>query len=501
MKLQQYLDSLGSLAVEVRGDPQTPIAGATANSRDVRPGWLFIAIPGSRADGTRYVPDALKRGAAAVAATVPVDLPPHVPFIRVAAAYPAAARLAETCRGRPADRMRLYGITGTKGKTTIAYLLRAMLRAAGRKTGMIGTVEYDLGDGAPLEADRTTPPPFELQDFFSRMVGNGVTDVVIETSSHALDQRRPGTARFAGAVFTNLTGDHMDYHKTMDRYYAAKKVLFTDYLAPGAPAVINIDDPAGKRLAAELAALANGPELVTVGRDPQARARLCEVRTTIGSTCFALEMDGRRRVFASPLNGMFNVYNLAAAAAFGLFLGLPEDPLRAALTSCTGAPGRLQPVHSSGGRFHAFVDYAHTDDSLRNVLSTLRGLEPRRLVVVFGCGGDRDRTKRPRMGRVAAEFADRVILTSDNPRSEDPLAILEEIRQGVPTACDCRVLPDRREAIRAAAADLEDSDVLVVAGKGHESYQEIKGQKFPFDDVRELRIALDLRADGAAKTV
>ncbi len=496
-RLRQYLDHLGDLALEVRGDPDTPVSGATADSREVKPGGLFVAIPGQKIDGATFIPAALSAGAAIVAAAQPVELPPGVPFILVRDPYRAAGRIAEVAWDFPARQLRLHGVTGTKGKTTTAYLLRAIFRSAGLRTGMIGTVEYDTGTGVPREADRTTPTPFLLQALFRDMVNNQVTDAVLEVSSHALDQHRPGTVPFAGGLFTNLTGDHMDYHLTDENYFAAKRRLFTEYLPAGAPAVINVDDAKGVELARELAVLPGGPRVLPYGRHPDgAAACIREVRTSIGSTCFRLEFDGRERVFASPLNGMFNVYNLAGAVTYALAWGVPEDRIRIALTTCIGAPGRLQPVTSSDGRFTAFVDYAHTDDSLKNVLSTLRGLNPRRLIVLFGCGGERDVTKRPRMGAVAAEFADRILLTSDNPRGENPDAILAGIRAGIPAGCACEVIPNRREAIRAAVSDLTAEDVLILAGKGHESYQEICGVKYPFNDVTELRLALDRLVKG-----
>jgi UDP-N-acetylmuramoyl-L-alanyl-D-glutamate--2,6-diaminopimelate ligase len=493
--LSRCLEQLGPLLLAVRGDPGLVLHGAGCDSRTVRPGWLFVAIPGSREDGLRYVPAALQAGAVAVAAEREPSLPPGIAFLHVSAAYPAAACLAECAHGEPARRLRLLGITGTKGKTTSAYLLRDLLRAAGRRVGMIGTVEYDLG-ACSLPADRTTPPPFLLQELLGRMVENGLEDAVLEVSSHALDQRRPGRARFAGALFTNLTGDHADYHPTPEDYYQAKKRLFSEYLAPGAPAVINIDPappwpPAGARLAAELRAAGAPADVLTFGRDPAAEAQLLDVDCSLGGSRFAVALAGRRYAFRSPLLGAFNAYNLGAAATLALRLGVPDDVVRDTVARFTGAPGRLQALPAAGGAT-VFVDYAHTDDALRNVLETLRALRPRRLLLLFGCGGDRDRTKRPRMGAVAARLADRLYLTSDNPRTEDPAAILADIRAGMPPGAGRVEEPDRRAAIRRAVADLGPGDILLVAGKGHESYQEIGAEKLPFDDVAEVRTALRL---------
>jgi UDP-N-acetylmuramoyl-L-alanyl-D-glutamate--2,6-diaminopimelate ligase len=498
LPLRAYLEGLGPLLLAFRGDPAAPIAGATADSRQVRPGCLFVAIPGHQADGSRFVPQALAAGATAIAAATPLELPPDIAFLQIAEPYPAAGRIAETAAGHPARHLRLWGVTGTKGKTTTAYLLRAILQAAGRATGMIGTVEYDLGNGERLVADRTTPPPFELQALFSRLRANGATDVAIEASSHALDQRRLGTATFAGAIFTNLTGDHMDYHPTPEHYYQAKKRLFRESLAPAAPAIINLDDPTGERLARELRTERPDLRLVTFAlANPAAALPLRELRTGLAGTHFTLDWDGRPLPIASPLNGRFNALNLAGAALLARAAGCPEDAIRRALATCPGAPGRLEAVPGTGNDCAVYIDYAHTDDSLRNVLQTLRDLHPRRLLALFGCGGDRDRTKRPRMGRVAAELADHLFLTSDNPRTEEPAAIIAEIRAGIPAAAQApgrlTLIPDRREAIRRAVAALQPGDILLIAGKGHEPYQEIAGVKHPYSDFAEVAAALQPR--------
>ncbi len=485
--LRQYLDHLGSLLLEFRGDRERLLNGATCDSREVRPGWLFLAVHGHRQDGAQYLQQALASGAVAVAADHALDLPPEVAFLRITEPYPAAARLAETMHEYPARRLRLLGVTGTNGKTTSVYLLRDILAAAGRRPGMIGTVEYDLGE-RHLEADRTTPPAFLLQELFREMTEHAVQDVAIEVSSHALDQRRPGTSRFAGAIFTNLTGDHADYHRTMENYFAAKRVLFTEYLEAGAPAVVNIDDFWGKRLARELQAANPALNLITFGLAAGARARLIQSETTVRGSRLTIGLDGRQYRFESPLIGAFNGYNIGEVATLALSLGLGEDGVRRAVAACRGAPGRLEAVRTATG-IVAFVDYAHSDDALRNVLQTLRLLQPRRLLVVFGCGGDRDRSKRPRMGRIAAELADRVYLTSDNPRTEDPQAILAEIRAGVPAGRDVLEKPDRREAIRLAVAEARPGDILLIAGKGHETYQEVNGVKTHFHDVEEVQSA------------
>ncbi len=489
--LRTYRDALGTLCTALHGDPETPIAGACTDSRRVRPGDLFCAIPGAREDGSRYAGDAVRAGARAVAAVRLLDLPAGIPQLVVSDAYAAAGRIAECAAGYPARRLRLLGVTGTNGKTTCAYLLRHLLRARGLTAGMVGTVCYDLG-AREVQADRTTPMPDELQDLFGRMLEGGCTWAVLEMSSHALVQHRAGTARFAGALFTNLTGDHLDYHRTMPEYFAAKTLLFTEYLEAGAPAVINVEGDYGRRLAALLGA-GGTCRVVTVG-SANADCVWRDVRLGVDRCRFLLRLGGEEVLVESPLIGQHNVANLACAAALAHACGMAAPAVAEALRSCRGAPGRLQAILSPRG-VAAYVDYAHTDDALDNVLRALRALGPRRLLVVFGCGGDRDRTKRPRMAAAAAQLADRLYVTSDNPRTEDPQAIIAEILAGIPPGTPLHTDPDRRAAIRKAVADAEPGDIILVAGKGHEPYQEVRGVKYPFDDVREVRLAMGLDAE------
>jgi UDP-N-acetylmuramoyl-L-alanyl-D-glutamate--2,6-diaminopimelate ligase len=488
LTLRTHREALGDLCSGVTGDLDTPVCGACADSRQVQPGNLFCAIPGARQDGAAFAAAAVRQGARAVVTVRPLDLSPAVPQLLVRDAYAAAGRVAECAAGDPARRLRLLGATGTNGKTTCAYILRHLLRAHGQVPGMVGTVCYDLGDHA-VEADRTTPTPFELQDLFGRMLAGGCGWAVLEMSSHALAQRRAGTARFAGALFTNLTGDHLDYHKTMEAYFEAKTLLFTEYLEPGAPAVINVDDPYGQRLAEHLRRLGTVRPL-TVGT--QAADSVWEdVRLGFAGCRFRLRLGPEEVEIDSPLIGQHNVANLSCAAVLAHACGIPAPLIATALRECRGAPGRLQVLTSSSG-VAAYVDYAHTDDALENVLRALRGLRPRRLLVVFGCGGDRDRTKRPRMGAVAARLADRVFVTSDNPRTEAPEAIMAEILAGIPAGTAVQADADRRQAIAQAIAAAAPGDIVLVAGKGHEPYQEIHGVKHPFDDVAEVRRAMGL---------
>ncbi len=472
-KLSDLLSLLAPLGAK-RGDggKEDPLLlGACADSREVSAGGLFCAIRGAVADGKDFIPLALAAGAAAILTDSP-EVSASVPVIQVPAGqgYIAIGRVAEAFADFPARRLRLAGVTGTAGKTTTVFLLREILRVAGIPTGMVGTVVYDLGRGEELPADRTTPTPFLLQELFARMVANGVETVVMECSSAALTQERTGTARFAAAAFTNFSRDHLDFHGTMEAYWEAKAKLFRTMLLPEATAVLNGDDPAVERLARELVA------------SPQA---VCQ-RLVIFS------LKGTPSPWKCPLPGAFNQYNALCAGLMARALGVPEAVIAQTLARTTGAPGRLQRFACPNGA-QAFVDYAHTPEELRCALQALRPECPGRLGVLFGCGGDRDRGKRPLMAREAGENADFLWLTSDNPRTEDPVAILEEVRAGVPAGVPFRVEVDRRKAIAAAVATCAPEDWLLIAGKGHEAYQEIQHVKHPFSDWEVLRELFPLK--------
>lgn len=486
--LQHYADSIIDLSISCTGDLSLPVTGVSADSRNIRPGWLFCALPGARVDGAEYITAAISAGAVAVVSEKQVDVPAGVAFIVVRDAHEAAGRLAACMYGNPASRLRLSAVTGTNGKTTVAFLLREILRQSGLAPGMLGTVEYDLW-GEVRRADRTTPTAFELQSLLRAMADHGARTGVLEVSSHALVQKRLGPIRFEGAIFTNLTGDHLDYHGSLENYYQAKKRLFTDYLAPSGLALINIDDPLGARLAHELGRHDSSLRLRTVGEFGEPDARITKVKLARDGCSFTLCFADGDLAIRSPLIGRYNVSNLAVVAALAKGLGIVPTTIVNALLTCTGAPGRLQAVETGRG-FTVYVDYAHTDDALRNVLEALRELQPRQLAVVFGCGGDRDRTKRPRMGRMAAAFADRVYVTSDNPRSETPETIIDEIVTGIPRAVTIERIVDRRQAIFTAVNNACEGDIILVAGKGHEDYQEIMGKRYEFDDVLVVKEAL-----------
>ncbi|MFM8386116.1 MAG: UDP-N-acetylmuramoyl-L-alanyl-D-glutamate--2,6-diaminopimelate ligase [Planctomycetia bacterium] len=465
--------------------PATALSGLCDDSRQAGRGDVFLARAGSREDGVAYARDAVARGAVLVVAQ---DALPGLPVLRVAEAATALRVAADAWHGTPQAGMDLVGITGTKGKTTTSMLVAAALRAAGRRPAVIGTIAYDLGDGRPEPASNTTPGVLELRRLLARARAHGCDSAVMEVSSHALHQGRTAGLDFRAGVFTNLASDHLDYHKTLDAYRDAKALLFRG-LGSGATAVLNRDDAAS-------AAMASGcrARVLTYGAAAGADLRFEGLELSAASSRFRLCVGGREQPVHTSLVGRHNVLNLLAAVGAAMALGV--DPLRAAAgaSALQGVRGRLERVDGAG--LHVFVDYAHTEESLRQVLGFLRDVGARPLACVVGCGGDRDRTKRPRMARVACEQADRVVFTSDNPRTEDPQAILAEMLAGLDATQQARalVVPDRREAIRRAVLEAPDGASVLVAGKGHEDYQIVGSTKLPFDDVTEVREALRLRA-------
>ena len=479
--------ALGPLLAAAGITPLTPVPegllvrGVRVDSRAVRSGELFFAVRGALDDGARHAPQAVANGAAAIVAESPApDRDLGIPWIRVREARLAMGLLAREWYGRPDESMTLVGITGTKGKTTVAYLVESIARAAGRSAGRIGTVGYAFG-GMEFEAARTTPEATDLYAILASMRDGGTEVVAMEVSSHAVALHRVAGARFPVAAFLNLGRDHLDFHGGADAYFEAKASLF-DRLTPGDTAVLPADDPHGARLAARTRA-----RTIVFGHDSGSDVRIEAERFDLtGSTATLRTPLGRLEVRTS-LPGAFNVLNAAAASACGIALGFDAGAIAAGIERQGVVPGRLEPV-SSGQPFAVFVDYAHTEESLAAVLEAVRRLTPCRMTVVFGCGGDRDRGKRFGMGRAAAQ-ADRIILTSDNPRGEDPLAILREIEAGVASVegapARSTVAPDRRDAIRLALGEARSGDAIVIAGKGHETTQTTAGRVEPFDD-REI---------------
>jgi UDP-N-acetylmuramoyl-L-alanyl-D-glutamate--2,6-diaminopimelate ligase len=461
------------------GAPEVDVTGLAYSSESVQPGTLFFCVPGFTADGHDFAPDAVARGAVALVCQRPLRL--GVPEVLVedvrAAMGPAAARFY----GDPTSRLRVVGVTGTNGKTTTAFLIREILERAGMQTGLLGTVKRVVA-GVEEEVERTTPEAVDLQATFRRMLDGGDTACAMEVSSHALELGRAVGIRYACKVFTNLTQDHLDFHESMERYFLAKRRLFHEE----GPAVVNVDDNYGLRLAGEL------PDAITYGIEAEAAVRASDVSFDVRGSSFRVgELELQTR-----LPGLFNVQNALAALAAARALGVDDDAIAGALSEAGRVPGRFEPVEE-GQDFGVIVDYAHTPDSLENVLRAAREITSGRLHVVFGAGGDRDRGKRPLMGEVAARLADRVVVTSDNPRSENPDAIVDEIIAGTGPGVE-RVV-DRREAIALAIETAEPGDVVVIAGKGHEQGQEFEaGRKEPFDDVTVARESLRARLGARA---
>ncbi|MBN2233337.1 MAG: UDP-N-acetylmuramoyl-L-alanyl-D-glutamate--2,6-diaminopimelate ligase [Deltaproteobacteria bacterium] len=480
--------------VEVRamvGAANVPVRGVTADSRTVVSGMVFVAVAGNRVDGHDFIADAWDRGAAAVFvqrpevfATWRKRLPAGAILGLVDHSPQALAVLAAADAGWPAERLYLTGVTGTNGKTTVTFLVEQLLTAMGRTVGVIGTIGC-RGPGFCRATAHTTPPPVELQSLMAGLAAAGVTDCVMEVSSHAIEQERVYGLRFAEVVFTNLSHEHLDYHGDLETYFTVKQRLFAGGRA-SACKVINADDQWGLRLLAETPP----PKISFAIDDPEAEIRAHDVVCGIDGSRFTLEWGGRRLPLYLPLVGRHNIYNALAAAAVALHRGFPPADLPAALAVLQPVPGRLERV-ANRRNINVFIDYAHTPDALERVLTTLAACRPAgaRLLTVFGCGGDRDRRKRPLMGALAARLSDMVVVTSDNPRTEEPGAIIGEILAGMSVGHDARVEPDRRRAIAAVLDTARSGDVVLVAGKGHETCQLVGDRRLPFDDrtvVREL---------------
>ena len=464
--------------------------GVTYDSRRVSPGSVFVALRGEKADGLTFVPHAIAAGAAAIVAEQPAPAGVRVPWVVVKNARLALALLAAAFFEHPSRQIQVVGITGTNGKTTTSYLLNAIFEAAGVRCGLMGTVAYRIGDQS-FSATRTTPEAPEVQGFMRQMVEAGCGACVMEVSSHALALHRTDGISFDAAVFTNLTRDHLDFHGDMESYFVAKRRLF-ELLPADAPSLINVDDPRGPSLAESM------PRPVTYGISKSADVMPGPLSYTLSGLQFEVRAPQGTVNVQSRLVGRPNVYNILAAVGTAAALGVPLDAIERGLATLPGVPGRFELASSSDDDVTVVVDYAHTDDALRNLLETARSMAPHRVITVFGAGGDRDRTKRPLMGMVAARLSDVVVITSDNPRSEDPLRIIEEVKRGAEpetrqSNAELLSIADRAEAIARAIRVAQSGDVVLIAGKGHEKYQEIGGRTLPFDDVATAREALAAR--------
>ena len=486
----------------LQGDPLTPVTGVTHDSRRVSPGWLFAALTGQTTDGHAYIPAAVAAGAAAILGEKPAPEGwTGVPYLHCPEARMLLGPIASLVYGRPTAALKVIGVTGTNGKTTLSYLLEAILKEAGLHPGVIGTISYRWA-GAEHAAPHTTPEASDLQRLLAQMRSEGVTHVVMEVSSHGLHRGRLEGCLFDVGVFTNLTQDHLDYHGTLEDYFEAKKLLFTRLLPASASkepwACINGDDQYGRRLRNEITAVTT----LTYGLGATNEVRAEDVSVTPAGIWGSVKTPSGFIEIQSQLTGSFNLSNILAAVSAAWVLGIDEEAIARGIAGLSTVPGRLEKITWERGT--VFVDYAHTPDALRNVIEALHALRGAgRIITLMGCGGDRDKSKRPLMGFEAARGSDFVVVTSDNPRSEDPLEIIGQVEEGVCSAgfrrrpaedCDdsfdraqYTIIPDRRKAISAALRMMRPGDILLVAGKGHETYQEIRGVRHAFDDRAATR--------------
>lgn len=502
LELRQTEDS-AALASDLGAAANAEVSAVTYDSRHTGPGAVFVALRGAHVDGASFARDAVQRGAVAVISDAPPPADIAVPWVTVPEARLTLAALAAAVEGRPSEELTLVGITGTNGKTTTSYLLASIFEAAGVRCGRIGTVGHRIGD-REIETARTTPEAPEIQRMLRDMVTEGCGACVMEVSSHALALRRADHLHFAAGIFTNLTRDHLDFHGDMEEYFRAKRRLF-ELLPYGAVGIVNLDDRRG----AEFAAAA--PRPVTYAIDAAADVRPGPLAFSLDGLSFEARTPRGTLHLRSPLVGRPNASNILAAVAAAMALDVPFSAIEAGIGRLASVPGRFQVVSSRADDVRVVVDYAHTDDALKNLLETARPLATGRIITVFGCGGDRDKSKRPLMGAVAARLSDLVIVTSDNPRSEDPEQIIDEIKRGIVMPADrlppkgqaalrstaCLAIIDRKAAIERAVREARAGDLVLIAGKGHEKYQVIGDRVTPFDDVDVARATLARRRTGS----
>jgi len=491
MTLNKLLEGVPTL--HFSGKRHVEIRGIAYSSKAVEPKFLFAALKGAKKDGFDFLGEAIQKGAAAILSDRPKPPSIRKPWIQVFDAREALALCSANFYSHPSQKMKVIGITGTKGKTTITYLLEAILKKAGYLPAVIGTVSY-RGPNFSAEAQRTTPEAPDLQRILKEMLDQGATHCLIEVSSHALDMKRVWGISFDVALFTNLSGEHLDYHPSLEDYFAAKKKLF--YLnTKKRTAVVNEDDPWGKRLISELPMMT-----LTFGLEPTALVRGEKYKVNNFGIEGQIKYPGGQATITSPLSGKYNLYNILAAFTVALALNVPAQAIQEGIASLHQVPGRFEKIENSLG-LQVYVDYAHTDNALKNLLESVRELKPNRIILVFGAGGDRDKFKRERMGEVAGTYADWIFLTSDNPRSEDPMAIIREIEKGVLKTGTKKysIVPDRRQAIEKALAFGKKGDYILVAGKGHENCQILKDRVIPFNDalvIREILKKMELSQNG-----
>jgi UDP-N-acetylmuramoyl-L-alanyl-D-glutamate--2,6-diaminopimelate ligase len=496
IKLQEIIKGLDT--IDIIGDLAADVKGITYDSRKVNAGDLFIALKGQRFDGALCTKEALSKGAVALMSWREIpNLPKGFPCILVHDARISLAILSRNFFRKPDEKIQVIGVTGTNGKTSVCYFLEAALSAAGVTSGVLGTITYRIGKKA-VPAERTTPESPDIHAFLEKLNSSGLKHCLMEVSSHAIALKRVHQIRFHQMIFTNLTRDHLDFHQTMEEYFQTKSQVFAE-LAPGAHAVINIDSPWGKMLLQR-----SKGTIVTYGRSEEADFHIEEIQPSLAGTRFALRARGDHFMLSLSLVGLPNVYNATASFAASLLSGYDPEAIINGIEQCTYIPGRFEKI-DEGQNFTLIIDYAHTDDALENLLRSLQEIKTGRLITVFGCGGDRDRTKRPKMGAAAVKHSDFVIVTSDNPRGEEPEAIITEIESGIKEVPESSskywTLADRKQAIQEAVNMAEAGDTIVIAGKGHEPHQQIKDTFIPFDDrevaARMIRKKIGTRTQNA----
>jgi len=487
VRLKKIIENMDGLR-EIRGKTSMEIKGLACDSRQVKEGYLFVAVKGLRFNGLDFIDDAIQRGAQAVIlkSDAAYAVKGGVTFIYVDDARGALSQISRVFYGDVSKKMRLIGVTGTNGKTTATYLLENLFKIKSEEAGVIGTINYRFSDRL-IPAFNTTPGVLDLYSLLSSMHNRGIKNCILEVSSHSLQQGRVDTLSFDIAIFTNLTSDHLDFHKTLENYLASKMKLFTK-IKHGGYAIINIDDPYSERII-EKVSLEKKADIITYGiektadlyaRDIDASFKGLRFKLFFRKTADCIEIK-------SPLIGRHNVYNILAASSAGIAMGMGLEEIASGIEGPFSLPGRLEEI-DCGQDFLVFVDYAHTEDGLENTLKTLRGLGPGRLLAVFGCGGDRDRSKRPNMGRISSELSDRIFITSDNPRNEEPMDIINEITEGIKDGKDNYVIEiDRFRAIDRALKEARKGDIVLVAGKGHETFQVFKNITIPFDDREAVK--------------
>jgi len=474
MKLNHVLKGLDSYTV--KGDRYTDISSLLYDSKQIRPGGVFFAIKGENLNGADFIDEAIERGASCIVSESDFITYKSITKVIVDDVRKSCAVIADNFYQHPSSKIDITGITGTNGKTTILYLISAIMERSGFKCGSIGTISYNIGERR-IPAINTTPSAIMTHMFLHDMEKSGIKNCVMEISSHSLIQHRVDRIKFKTAIFTNLSKEHLDYHKDMESYFMAKSQLFC-MLKPDGIAIVNYDDEYGKRLIESIS-----KEVITYGMSDGADIKAYDIKTSIKGTHFKVSFNEAVFGIKTQLIGEHNIYNILAAIAYAVSNKIDIETIIQTISLFSGVPGRLERVDTTGCGFEVFIDYAHTDDALSNVLEALKKIAKSRIIVVFGCGGNRDKTKRPRMGKIASEKSDYVIITSDNPRREDPEAILEDIVKGIPKDFNnYKVCLDRKEAIKEAIRMACNDDIVLIAGKGHEKYQIFKDATIPFDD-------------------